>query len=1026
MRRTALLVCLLAINMVSFISTAQDKTICLPKGKMRLAAALTLVEEQSGYSVAYNETLLNKNKKVRLEGENDVEQALKLLLKGTGMKAVISGKMILIVPQKDQSETENQEKIPYYNVIDEAIVIGYGSISQKDITSAVGVYKNDNLIDIARNHSADKLLQGQVAGVNIQSSSGSLSSRNRVSIRGIGSLTAGNEPLYVIDGIPISNTTSDAGGWDGEEINSLTDINPSDIESIQVLKDAAAAAIYGSRATNGVIIITTKRGSKGAPRINADAGMSLSHIPNLHKLKIADADTYLQVQNEAIDNYNRQTGENVAHISNPYPERPQFSWVDLVFRTAVSWKANASISGGSDRSRYYISANARLNQGVIIGSRSEKYGIRANVESDIKRWLSVGINLNANYSHMDHVPNGNMGTSMLTHALEHRPWDTPYKEDGSYTIKDVDLLHYNLLQALNEQKAYNKNYRMIGSGFIQFNFLEGLSLRSSIGGDAMFTEDYVYYGSKHMYGNSVGKLTDARKTYTSIITDNILNYRKSFGFGLSLDAMLGHSFQYDLSSRASQTGQGFPSDDFDVNTVASQYIEMKTSKSSWSMQSFMFRANLNYMDRYLMTISARTDGSSKFAPKNRYGFFPSVSAGWNISKESFWNADRIDLKLRASIGMTGNQGGIGEYAWMPLARGGYNYLGESGVGLMVQGNEDLKWEKATQYNIGIDFSLFSGKLSAIIDLYRKNTKDLLYNKPISATSGFTNQICNIGAMRNEGLEITLGSDLKNGDFRWQGGFNISFVKNRLTQLLDDDGILTTGSYHALKVGEEVGSFYMIKMLGIYQSDEEIPAKQYAQGVRAGDIKYEDLNADGDIDTVNDSQFVGSANPLFTGGLSNTFSLKGFDLSMLLTFSYGNMLYQSWTGGLRLGYGLWPAQESEALARWTGPGTSNTVPRAIYGIRWNSTKFITTRYLHDGSYLRCRNLSLGYNLPSYAIKRIGFDNLKVYIQADNLFLISLYRFIDPEVSSTLDATKMGLDNMWLPQARTYSVGIKAKF
>jgi TonB-linked SusC/RagA family outer membrane protein len=567
---------------------------------------------------------------------------------------------------------------------------------------------------------------------------------------------------------------------------------------------------------------------------------------------------------------------------------------------------------------------------------------------------------------------------------------------------------------------------MLGSAFVLINFMEGLSLRSSIGGDFMYAEDYIYYGRNHMYGNSVGKLTDVRKAYSSIVTDNILNYRKRMSNGLALDVMLGHSFQQDVSSTASQTGQGFPSDEFDVNTMAAEYIDMKTGNSSWSIQSFMLRANLNYLDRYLVTLSARTDGSSKFAPKNRYGFFPSVSAGWNISKEKFWNCSEIDMKIRASVGMTGNQGGIGSYAWQPLANGGYNYLGESGIALMTQGNENLKWEKASQYNFGIDISFFDGRLTAVADIYRKDTKDLLYNKPISATSGFTNQICNIGAMRNDGLELTLGSELSSGDFRWKGGFNISFVRNRLTELIDDDGILTSGSYHALKVGEEVGSFYMIKMLGIYQSDDEVPARQYTQGVRAGDVIYEDVNNDGDIDTVHDSQFVGSANPLFTGGLSSTFTWKGFDLNILLAFSYGNMLYQTWTGGLRLGNGLWPSQKSEALARWTGPLTSNTVPRAIYGMTWNSTKFINSRYLHDASYLRCRNLSLGYSLPAYTVKRLDLTSLRIYIQGDNLFLISPYRFIDPEVNTSLDATKMGLDNMWLPQARTYTMGIKVKF
>ena len=1021
MRNLTLCFCVLTV-LLSHLRVDAQQTINFPKGRMALREVFVLIEEQSGHTIAYNEEFLNADKTVAPPNGKNLEQTLKALLKRTGTEAVIDGNTIFIIPVAARADRDSIQSHPVVNLLEESVIVGYGSMHRRDISSAIGSMDPEEITGRAY-CGVDALLQGRIAGVNVQASSGSIGSRSRVSIRGIGSLTAGNEPLYVVDGIPISNTISDAGGWEGEQTSALTDIHPGDIESIRVLKDAASAAIYGSRATNGVILITTKKGAKGAPKISADAGMSLSYIPDLEKLKVADADLYLEVQNEAIDNYNRQTGENVSHIVNPYPERGQFCWADLVLRTAISWKASASVSGGTDRSRYYISANVRHNEGVIIGNKAEKYGVRANLECDIKRWLSAGINLSANHNHTPHVPNGNMGTSMLTHALEHRPWDVPYHADGSYTIKDKDLLHYNLLQALNEQNAFNNNYRIIGKGYIRLNILDGLSFRSDVGGDFMYTEDYIYYNSKHMYGNSVGKLTDARKVYSSLVTDNIINYSKAFGCGLALDATLGHTFQQDVSSTSSQTGQGFPSEDFSQNSVAAEYLDISTGRSSWAMQSVIFRTTLNWHRRYMLTLSARTDGSSKFAPEHRYGFFPSVSGGWVLSEEPFWKDSNTRIKIKASCGMTGNQGGIGAYAFQALANGGYNYINESGIAMMTQGNRDLRWEKALQYNIGAEMSFFAGRMKVETDIFRKDTKDLLYNKPVTATSGFTNQLCNIGAMRNDGLEITLEGNIGKGDFRWQGGFNISFVRNRLTELTDDDGILTSGSYHALKVGEEVGSFYMIKMLGIYQKDEDVPKKQYEQGVRAGDVMYEDVNGDGDIDTAGDSQFCGSANPLFTGGLSSTFSWKGFDVSLLFAFSYGNNLYQIWNGGLRLGNGLWPSQESEALARWTGPGTSDSVPRAIYGMTWNSTRFISTRYLHDASYLRCKSLSLSYTLPAKAAKKVGMDLLKIYIQADNLFLISPYRFIDPEVNSSLDATKMGLDNMWLPQPRTFSFGVK---
>ena len=1008
--------------------SAQDQTIEFPQGKLRIRKAFEVIEAQSGLSVAYNEDLLDVNKRVAPPKSETVARAMEILLHGTGMEAIFQGKLILVVlSEKAQSESllAKDDEAGYINMLEEAVVVGYGTMQKKDITSAISTYrpleKGERQVGCP-----DALLQGRVAGVNVTASSGTPGSRNRVSIRGIGSLTAGNEPLYVVDGIPLSNTSADAGKWGGETLNPLADINPADIESIQILKDAASAAIYGSRGTNGVILITTKKGYKGAPKVTADASTSISYIPNLKKLAVADADLYLQVQNEAIDNYNRQTGSSVSHLSNPFPDRAQFNWTDVVFRTAFTWKANLSVSGGSQRSRYYISANARQNQGVVIGSRLDRYGVKANVTSDIRDWLSVGMNLTANHTYSDRVPDGNMGTSILTHALEHRPWDTPYHPDGSYTIKDVDLLHYNLIQAINEQDVYNRNFRIFGNTYLQLTPVKGLKFKTSIGGDFMYAEDHIYYTSKHMYGNSVGKLIDARKAYTSIVVDNILSYSFSTKDGFAMDTMLGHSFQQDASSTASQTGQGFPSEDFDVNSVAAEYTDVTSGLTSWALQSFMFRTTLKYHNRYLITLTARTDGSSKFARENRYGFFPSASAGWVVSKEPFWTAHRTEFKLRTSFGVTGNQGGIGAYAYQTLANGGYNYLNENGIALMTQGNRDLRWEKASQYDIGADLSFWSGALTVSADLFQKDTKDLLYNKPTSAVSGFTYKISNIGSMRNRGIELTIGSELSGHGVLWKGDFNISFIKNRLTSLLDDNDIVTTDDYHALKVDEEVGSFYMIRMLGIYQDDSQVPETLYKQGIRAGDVIYEDVNGDGEIDTVNDSQFVGSANPVFSGGLNNSISWKGFDLSLFLTFSYGNKIYQTWTGGLRLGNGEWPAQRSEALARWTGPGTSSSVPRAIYGMSWNSTKFKSTRFLHDASYLRCRNLSLGYTIPPDKSRMAGMSSIRVYVAADNLFLISPYRYIDPEVNTSLDATKMGLDCMWTPQPRSFTFGVTVKF
>ncbi len=912
-------------------------------------------------------------------------------------------------------------------LLEESVVVGYGTMQRRDITSSIATYKPSD--EGEREFlSPDAMLQGRVAGVNIAAASGTPGGRSRVSIRGIGSITAGNEPLYVIDGVPMSNTSGDTGAYGGEALSGLSDINPADIESIQVLKDAASAAIYGSRGTNGVIIITTRKGAKGKPKFSANANYGLSYLQNLKKLRVADADLYLEVQNEAIDNYNRQTNSAIARLENPFPGKPQFSWIDAVFHVAQSFQADLSVSGGGEYVDYYVSAYAKYNQGVGIGSLYQKYGVKSNINSQATKWLKVGASISLSYTGANRVPDGAIGTSMLTHGLEHRPWDTPFKSDGSYTIINADLLHYNLVQALNEQKVYNKTYRVYGNAYARIDFYRDLNFKTTFGGDFMSAEDHVYYSKDHMYGNSAGVLTDARKNFTSIIVDNILSYNHAFGCGLTLDAMLGHSFQLDKTSTAKQVGQGFPDKDFDVNSVAAEITDYTTGLSAWALQSFMFRTTLNYKNRYLMTVNARLDGSSKFASdfKHRYGFFPSVSLGWNLSEEPFWKWDDINAKIRASYGATGNQGGIGNYAWMTLVNAGYNYNGKNGYAVMQPGNADLQWETAHQWDVGVDLSFFRGALTFTADAFLKDTENLLYDMPISATKGYTQLTTNIGTMRNKGLEFAIGGNLGKGDFHWKGDFNITFVKNRLTSLIGDNEILMTDDYHALKVGEEVGSFYMIKMLGIYQYDEEVPDYQYEHyGVRAGDVIYEDLNGDGDIKVEDDAQFVGSANPLFTGGLSNTFTWKGLDANIFFTFSYGAKLYEYWTGGLRLGNGNWPAQESEALARWTGPGTSNTVPRAIYGYTWNSTMFKNTRFLHDASYIRLKSIQIGYTLPQRLTKKIGIEKFRFYVQGDNLWHYSPFRFLDPEVNTSMSATKMGLDCMWIPQPTTFTFGINLK-
>lgn len=921
--------------------------------------------------------------------------------------------------------------------LDDVVVVGYGTMTRRDITSAVGSFK-PKPSERREVLSVDQMLQGRVAGVNITTASGIPGASSRVSIRGIGSLNAGNEPLYVIDGVILATTSGDTGAYSaGESMSGLATVNPSDIESIEVLKDAASAAIYGSRATNGVIIITTKSGKKGAPKVAVDASVTMGQQPRTHTLELASGDLLIETFNEGIDNYNRQFGKNIERFINPMPGKPAYNWLGSVLRTSWSHNVSASISGGTDNTKYYVSGTYKHTEGTAVDNDMDQYSLKANVTGKVKPWLSFGVNTMISYSKNSRVASGYSGHNVIKAAVEQYPWHEPFLPSGDWATSKNVLVNNNALQAIKESDVWIKTYRALSSAYLEFHIIPGLNFKTNLGEDYQNIEEHVYFTSKHNSGypsedNPMGgRLTDARVNRVSLLWDNTLSYDKAFPVGINLGAVLGHSMQIYESSSSTQTGLGFPSSSFDVNSVAASFEDVSSGKSAYALQSFFARANLNYKNRYVGTFTVRTDGSSKFAPEHRWGWFPSASLGWNVNEEQWWKSEDISFKVRASVGATGNQGGIGAYAYQALANGGINYGGQNGLGLGSAGNRDLKWETAIQENIGVDLSFWKGALSVTVDVFNKDTQNLLYNKPTMITTGYSTQLCNIGAMNNKGLEIALAANAGKNHFRWHADFNISFVRNKLTKLLDDNEIITPSSFHGLKVGEEVGSFYMIKMLGIYQYDEDVPEYLYEnEGVRAGDVIFEDVSGpdgvpDGKID-ANDRQFVGSANPKFSGGFNNTFSWKGLELGIFLTYSYGQKLYEYWTGGLRLGNGQWPQLRSVCEGRWTGPGTTNTTPRAIYGQTWNSTKFVNTRFLHDASYLRIRSISLGYNFPSRLLQKAKIDALRVYLQADNLYVFTPWPYLDPEVSVSSNAATYGYDWLNPGQPRTFSLGFNIKF
>lgn len=911
--------------------------------------------------------------------------------------------------------------------MEEVVVIGYGTQRRSLVTSAISKVRmnESNMRQVA---SPTQLLSGRVAGVTTSTGSGNLGSGERMTIRGSSSLSAGNEPLYVIDGIPITNTNANLVDF-GEDMSSLATLNISDIESIEVLKDAASAAIYGSRANNGVIVITTKSGKEGKSEVHLNFNTGVTRFANVGKIKMADSGLYIRDFNEGVDNYNRQYGYKPGdsgfktHIQNPFGTLPDTDWMDLILQTGTFYNGDVSFSGGNVKTKYYVGANYNHQTGVIRTNKMEKMNFKVKISHEFTSWLEVGANVSGNYIKNHQIPGANSGTTIIGRSIQQRPFDRPYKPNGDYYVGGTDeLVFHNPMQILDEETAYIENMRYLGNFYATFKYKDKFAFKSSVNTDITQIYDYTYYNENHPYGKGVGRIVDYNRTIKNILVENFATYNDKFG-DFSLSAMLGHSFQKVTTRSAKLDGSGFPSPSFDVVGVASSLDAYSGSLSDYAMESYFGRATFSYKDRYVLTATLRTDGSSKFARDNRWGWFPSVSLGWNISKENFMKDSDTELKFRISYGKTGNQEGIGSYAYQALMSGGYNYGNGSGIAVSTFGNRDLTWEKADQFDAGFDITLFKGRVNIMADAYYKKTKDLLYSTPIHSTTGVTSIISNIGSMRNIGAELTINTHFNFGPLSWLSQFNIATNRNKLTELLGDDKPISIGANRALQVGKEVGAFYLFVMDGIYQYDGEVPAEQYAQGIRAGDVKWRDVD-DNNLINDNDRQVIGSSNPYFSGGWNNTFRYKGISLDVFFTYMYGNDVYAAWKiNTSKLGHKNGVLAE-EARNRWTGPGSTNLYPRSVSGDTNNTRN--SDRWLEDGSFLRLRSLTLSYTFPEKISRRLAMKSLRVYFQGDNLWLATPYSGWDPEVSNNLDPRFMGVDNFSVPQPRMFCFGLNVTF
>lgn len=897
----------------------------------------------------------------------------------------------------------------------DVVVVGYGTQRRADITGAVSSVNVEDL-EGAPVRSVDQMLQGRVAGVSFVQNSGMPGAGSAVRIRGGNSINGSNEPLYVIDGVPIFvNSNSD-----GFSLNPLNSIATADIKSIEVLKDASATAIYGSRGGNGVVLITTHRGSVGGSKITFDAYAGLQQETKRYSL--LNAKQFETLANEA------SLAEGGPYMYDPSLNPVNTDWQDGLFRAqAPIQNYQLSISGGNEQTQFLTTFTAFDQDGIIRSSDLKRYSLRVNADHKIKEKVKLGTSLTFSNVETNRVNSGSL-FSMLTTA----PNLPVFQPDGSYTQYNNNGIGFNNPIALLEgYKNFHKVFRGIGNAHLSAEIIEGLTLKTLWALDGTFNKSDSYM-PQSVYSGSLtgGNASVATNQNLTWLNENTATYKKDFGKH-RLDALLGFTQQTARYEALSASASGFLNDNTGSNDLGLGNPEQvnlpSSSTANWTVLSWLGRLNYGFDDRYLVTLTGRYDGSSRFGKNNRWGFFPSAAFAWRAIEEEFVRNLNVfsNLKIRASYGLTGNQDGIGNYPALDLwdaanyAFGGKIVNGITPIQIM---NRNLKWESTLQSDIGIDMGFFENRLTITADAYYKKTNDLLLSVTVPASSGFTSGIKNVGSLQNKGLELTINGTPVTGPLDWNVGFNISWNKNEILDLGVEDEIIPSGMSTALlKVGEPVGNFLGYVSDGLFQNFEEI--MQSAQpGARPGDVRFIDFDGDGLIN-ANDRQVLGNAQPLFFGGLQNSFNYKNLEFSFFLQYVYGNELYNVNTSTLENLTGL-QNQRTDVLDRWSSENTNTIIPRAT-NVKPQGEAY--DRYVEDGSYLRIKNAQLAYSLPSHLFRNIGVSTVRIYANAQNLFTFTNYSGLDPEVSRyASDNVRQGYDSGAYPTVHTYTFGITVGF
>lgn len=920
--------------------------------------------------------------------------------------------------------------MPDLKALEEVVVIGYGTQKKSDVTGAVSSIKSEELKTQPLT-SVDQGLQGRASGVQVTQSSGQPGAVASIRIRGGNSIQGGNEPLYVIDGFPVYG----GGGLDtpgaGPNLNPMATLNPNDIESIEVLKDASATAIYGSRGANGVVLVTTKSGKRGRDVISVESYYGLQETRK--RLDLLNGSQFAQLVNDAY------TNDGLAPVYTPQ-EVAGFGkgtdWQEEIFRVAPIQNYQLGFSGGDEKTTYAISGGYFKQEGTILNSHFDRINTRMNVSRKINNKFNVGTHLTVSQSTGNTVrssTDGEANAGSVLAAILMSPTLKVYENEalGTYNkLNNRGLLLPNPVATALEIKNANTTLRLLGDVYGQYEFLPGLRVKVSLGSDLINNKGNYYIPATIAQGlGSKGYGLVSASNATTWLNENILSYAKQLHPGHAIDLMAGVTFQGNRTEYVSASSQNFVTDALQDNSLQSGavYNSPETGTPEWGLISYIGRANYNLKEKYLITLTSRVDGSSRFGAGNKYGFFPSAAIGWRLSEEEvIKNLNWFDdLKVRGSYGVTGNQE-IGQYnSLATLVSGIYTFSDKLATGFRPSRvpNPDLKWERTAQYDAGIDMGLFQNRLQLTFDAYYKKTNDLLYNSNVPWTSGYANALQNIGSVQNTGLELGINSFNLEGPLSWTTNFNIATNQNKVLDLgavnyfysQGGSGHLKINQVTRVKVGEPIGSFYGYVSDGIFQLNDKI-SESAQPTAKPGDRRYKDLNGDGKITADQDRTIIGQALPRLFGGITNNFKYKNLELNVFAQWVYGNDILNYNRFELELPTG--DQNLSAAMVnRWTPANPSNEFPRAT---RQRAFLF-SDRQIEDGSYLRIKTLTLAYNVP----KLIGgkIHGLKLYATAQNLATFTRYSGFDPEVSrygaSNLD---MGQDYGVYPTARTLMLGL----